>query len=129
MTVHWPRSALVPSNEGAYTHLPWMEPMSLRDARRVSNEGQPSKADKRLHPPYQRLLSRRQSADYWGVGEKQFDELVKNGVAPQPVPVISPRRWDVRDHDRAIDILGGRPKNEEEMALAALDRLRPPLVY
>jgi predicted DNA-binding transcriptional regulator AlpA len=95
----------------------------------VSKNVQFPKAGKRLRPPDQRLLSRRQSADYWGIGEKQFDELVKNGIAPPPVPVIRPNRWDVKDHDQAIDALGGRPKNEEEMALAALDRLRPPLVY
>ncbi len=75
----------------------------------------------RLRPPLQRLLSKRQSADYWGYGEKRFDELVTKKIAPEPVQGISPRRWDVRDHDRAIDALGGRPKNEEEEALAALD--------
>ncbi len=75
----------------------------------------------RLRPPEQRLLSKRQSADYWGVGEGQFDTLVTNKIAPEPVQGIRPRRWDVRDHDRAIDALGGRPKNEEEEALAALD--------
>ncbi len=75
----------------------------------------------RLSLPDRRLLSKRQSADYWNVGEKRFDELVKKGIAPEPVKGIRPRRWDVRDHDRAIDALGGRPQDEEEKALAALD--------
>ena len=83
----------------------------------------------RLRPPKQRLLSKRQSADYWGIGEKQFDELVKKGIAPEPVKGIRPGRWDVRDHDRAIDALGGRPKDDEEEALAAVERLRSQILH
>jgi excisionase family DNA binding protein len=59
---------------------------------------------RRLEP---RCLSREEAADYVGVSESFFDQLVADGRMPQPIHLNSRRVWDRRQLDEAIDALRG----------------------
>jgi hypothetical protein len=50
-----------------------------------------------------RGLSRQESARYVGVSVTLFDELVAEGVMPEPFTIRSRKLWDIRALDAAID--------------------------
>jgi hypothetical protein len=52
-----------------------------------------------------RCLSRQEAARYIGISVTLFDELVAEGVMPQPFNIRSRKLWDIRALDAAIDAL------------------------
>jgi predicted DNA-binding transcriptional regulator AlpA len=52
-----------------------------------------------------RGLSRQEAARYVGISVTLFDELVAEGVMPQPFTIRSRKLWDIRALDAAIDAL------------------------
>jgi predicted DNA-binding transcriptional regulator AlpA len=54
-------------------------------------------------PP--RGLSRKEAADYLGIGTELLDRAAEAGVLPQPRKLMGKRIWDRVDLDRALDEL------------------------
>ena len=54
-----------------------------------------------------RGISRKEAADYVGIGATLFDKLVHTGRMPKPKHIEGRRIWDVRALDRAFDALPG----------------------
>lgn len=54
-------------------------------------------------PP--RLVPLDAAADYIGISSGKFNELVKDGRAPQPRRIDRRKAWDVRELDRFVDSL------------------------
>ena len=61
-----------------------------------------------------RGLSRAQAAEYIGVGQTKFDEMVDDGRMPRPKRIDGRLVWDRVKLDAAFDELDDdiRPKNE-----------------
>jgi predicted DNA-binding transcriptional regulator AlpA len=57
-----------------------------------------------------RLLTKYQAAQYCGYSPRRFAELVSAGKLPRPIP--DTHRWDLRQIDRALDVLSGISTNE-----------------
>jgi hypothetical protein len=57
-----------------------------------------------------RLLTISQVASYWGVSPNTYRKLVRDGVAPGPLPIDGLGRllFDRQQQDRAIDALRQR---------------------
>jgi predicted DNA-binding transcriptional regulator AlpA len=69
-----------------------------------------------------RGLSREQAAAYVGVSPTLFDEMVKDGRMPQPIPINTRRVWDRWALDEAFTALAGgniqaAPADEWKVAL------------
>jgi predicted DNA-binding transcriptional regulator AlpA len=60
--------------------------------------------NRRLEP---RCLSREEAADYVGVSPSLFDQMVRDGRMPQPIPINARRVWDRHKLDEAISNLAG----------------------
>lgn len=58
-----------------------------------------------LPPPTRRGLSRVEAADYIGVGETKFDEMVRDGRMPKPKRIDGRKVWDVRALDTSFEAL------------------------
>jgi predicted DNA-binding transcriptional regulator AlpA len=58
-----------------------------------------------------RGLNRQQAANYIGISPSMFDELIKEGVLPQPVRLKSRVLWDIRRLDEAFDEIEGHEEN------------------
>jgi predicted DNA-binding transcriptional regulator AlpA len=54
-------------------------------------------------PP--RGLSRAAAAQYVGIGQTKFDELVADGKMPRPFSIGARKLWDLRALNQAIDAL------------------------
>jgi predicted DNA-binding transcriptional regulator AlpA len=52
-----------------------------------------------------RGLRRADAANYVGVSASKFDRLVADGRMPQPIKIDGCTVWDIRQLDRAIDVL------------------------
>jgi excisionase family DNA binding protein len=52
-----------------------------------------------------RALRRQEAAEYVGISERKFDELVADGRMPRPVRIGSRVVWDIRKIDLAFDDL------------------------
>jgi predicted DNA-binding transcriptional regulator AlpA len=52
-----------------------------------------------------RLISRRDAAEYLGIGTTTFDGLVQRELMPRPKTIGRRRVWDLQQIDRAIDEL------------------------
>ena len=61
-----------------------------------------------------RGLSRAQAAEYIGVGQTKFDEMVGDGRMPRPKRIDGHLVWDRLKLDEAFDVLDddARQKNE-----------------
>ena len=58
-------------------------------------------------PPERRGLSRREAAEYIGIGASKFDTLTADGRMPPPKRIDGRRVWDRKQVDRAFDRLEG----------------------
>ena len=58
-----------------------------------------------------RGLNRLQASNYVGISPSMFDELIKEGVLPQPLRLRSRVLWDVRRLDEAFDEIAGYEGN------------------
>ncbi|MGE0153030.1 MAG: helix-turn-helix transcriptional regulator [Reyranellaceae bacterium] len=56
-------------------------------------------------PP--RGLCREAAAQYIGISEGKFDELVREGKMPEAVKIGTRKLWDRRALDKAFEALGG----------------------
>jgi predicted DNA-binding transcriptional regulator AlpA len=56
-------------------------------------------------PVPRRGLSRTEAAMYLGISPSKFDELVKDGRAPQPRMIDERKVWDIRELDATFDEL------------------------
>jgi predicted DNA-binding transcriptional regulator AlpA len=52
-----------------------------------------------------RALSHVEAARYVGIGTTKFDEMIKDGRMPRPVPIDGRVLWDIRDLDAAWENL------------------------
>jgi hypothetical protein len=78
-------------------------------------------------PP--RGLSREQAAEYIGISETAFMEMVEDGRMPQPKAPDNLKRvlWDVRKLDAAFDALPDREAAPKRRKWNALHREEPNL--
>lgn len=60
---------------------------------------------KTLPPPSRRGLNRVEAADYIGISETKFDEMVRDGRMPKPKRIDSRKVWDVRALDASFEAL------------------------
>jgi predicted DNA-binding transcriptional regulator AlpA len=58
-----------------------------------------------LPSPTRRGLSRIEAADYVGIGETKFDEMVRDGRMPKPKRIDGRKVWDVRALDTSFEDL------------------------
>jgi len=63
-----------------------------------------------------RLLTISQAAAYWAVSRNTFKKLVRDGVAPGPLPIALGRLvFDREQQDRAINALSGEKAKEADL--------------
>jgi hypothetical protein len=62
-----------------------------------------------------RLLTRIEAARYLSISVGAFDDWIRRGLVPRPIP--STRRWDRRAIDAALDALSGVGFNQQNNAL------------
>jgi predicted DNA-binding transcriptional regulator AlpA len=62
-----------------------------------------------MRPIPRRGLSRTEAAMYVGVSPTKFDELVRDGRMPKPLPLDGRKLWDLRKLDIAFDALDDSP--------------------
>jgi predicted DNA-binding transcriptional regulator AlpA len=58
-----------------------------------------------------RGLSRIEAASYIGVSPSLFDQMVKEGRMPRPIPINSRRVWDRWELDAAFEALKDEPQS------------------
>ncbi|MFQ6552749.1 helix-turn-helix transcriptional regulator [Aestuariibius insulae] len=75
-------------------------------------DGKPAKID-HCRAPERRGLSRREAAEYVGVGTSKFDLMIGDGRMPQPKRIDGRRVWDRRQIDRAFELLEGGSAPED----------------
>ena len=79
--------------------------------------------------PTARLLNRKEAAAYCGMSASTFQTKVNAGLMPAGIALGDKmKRWDVRDLDRAIDLLAGKVEAErsDDEWLDALDENQNP---
>lgn len=68
-----------------------------------------------------RGLPREMAAEYLGITVSKFDQYVRLGTLPKPLPLGRPAVWDRKALDAAYDKLSGfEPLDGEEQALRAI---------
>jgi len=61
-------------------------------------------SERRAYTP-RRGLRRDEAAEYFSVSATKFDEMVRDGRAPQPFHIDGRKVWDIHDLDEAFDAL------------------------
>ncbi|WP_457935462.1 XRE family transcriptional regulator [Mesorhizobium sp. 10J20-29] len=64
-----------------------------------------------------RVFNRKEAASYVSLSIGKFDEFVRVGLMPKPLPMPGVKRWDLHALDRAIDAMSecfsSRPPDDE----------------